>query len=466
VFGPSLSVSLRVSLLGVLMTVSSTGAALGAQRLTGPGRSVLIVEETPGNPVVTFVVAARNGSASDPKGKQGLAYLAAEVARRGAAGRSRAAMEDAFDDLGASLHVDVDPDAIRLWGQVLERNLDPFLDLLADIVLRPDFLAAELDRSRREAIAQIEESRNDDRTLCGRFFERRLYGPDHPYGHPPEGTTKSLPQLRREDLVAHHRKVFVGANLVFAASGDITAADLLARLQPRFAKLPAGPAPARPALPAPARAEGWRLQIVDKPDRQQTQIMFGHPSLPANHPDRLALGLVMHSFGGRAMNATLMDEVRTKRGLAYGAYMSFQGRQGPGALRGWVHTAKNRTVTTLKLVLRLFKQLRKQGIPEDRLKFMQGYVVGALASELDDPARRVEARVTAELHGLPADEIDTLPERLKAVTPAQVKAAINQYLDPEHLAITLVATSSEVMPLLLKSKIEEGAIDVVPYDKD
>ena len=88
------------------------------------------------------------------------------------------------------------------------------------------------------------------------------------------------------------------------------------------------------------------------------------------------------------MNATLMDEVRTKRGLAYGAYMSFQGRQGPGALRGWVHTAKNRTVTTLKLVLRLFKQLRKEGIPEDRLKFMQGYVVGALASEMDDPARR------------------------------------------------------------------------------
>jgi zinc protease len=461
----------RISLLGVLVTVSSTAAgtgavAFGATRTTGPAHSVLIVEETPGNPLVTFVVAARSGSAGDPKNKEGLAYLAAEVARRGAAGRSRAAMEDAFDELGASLHVEVDPDATRLWGQVLARNLDPFLDLLADIVLRPDFPAAELDRSRKELVAQIEEARNDDRSLCSRFFERRLYGPDHPYGHPSEGTTRSLPHLRRDDLLAQHRKVFVGENLIFAASGAVTAADLLARLQPRFGKLAAGPVPARPALPAPVRPDGWRLQIVDKPDRQQTQIMFGHPSLPANHPDRLALGLVMASFGGRAMNATLMDEVRTKRGLAYGAYMSFQGRQGPGALRGWVHTAKNRTVTTLKLVLRLFKQLRKQGIPEDRLTFMQGYLVGALASEMDDPSRRLEARVTAELNGLPADEVDTLPDRLKAVTPAQVQAAIKQYLDPEHLAITLVATSSEVMPLLLKSKIEEGAIDVVPYDKD
>ena len=84
---------------------------------------------------------------------------------------------------------------------MLARNLDPFLDLLADIVLRPDFPAAELDRTRRELIAQIEEARNDDRTLCGRFFERRLYGADHPYGHPPEGTAKSLAHLRRDDLL-------------------------------------------------------------------------------------------------------------------------------------------------------------------------------------------------------------------------------------------------------------------------
>jgi zinc protease len=449
------------------MQLSPTpAAAAGAQRGAGPARSVVIVEETPGLPLVTFVLAARTGSASDPRNEEGLAQLAADVARRGAAGRSRAAMEDALDALGASLNVEVDPDSTRLWGQVLLRNLDPFLDLVADIVLHPDFPAAEVDRSRRELIAQIEEARNDDRALCGRFFEQRLYGAAHPYGHPPEGTTGSLPRIKREELVAHHRRVFVGSNLVFAASGGITLEDLQKRLKGRFGKLAPGTAPSPPSLPAPTRHEGWRLQVVDKPDRQQTQIMFGHPSLPANHPDRVALGLVMTVFGGRAMNATLMDEVRTRRGLAYGAYMGFQGRRGPGAVRGWVYTAKNRTVTTLKLVLRLYRKLRKDGIDPDKLAFMQGYAVGALASEMDDPARRLEARVSAELNGLPADDVDTLPDRLRAVTPAEVKAAIQNHLDPDHLAITLVATAADVVPLLLKSKIDEGAIDVIAYDRD
>ena len=381
----------------------------GAQRAAGPAGSVMIVEETPGLPLVTLVLAARTGSAVDPKGKEGLAQLGADLARRGAAGRPRAAIEDELDGLGASLHAEVDPDSIRLYGQVLVRNLDPFLDLLADIVLRPDFPEDELDRTRRELISQIEEARNDDRTLCGRFFERRLYG-EHPYGHPSEGTSKSLSRVRREDLRAFHRKVFVGGNLIFAAAGGVSLPQLRDRLLARFGKLAPGPVPPPPALPAPARQEGWRLQLVDKPDREQTQIMFGHPSLPANHPDRLALQLVMATFGGRAMNATLMDEVRTRRGLAYGAYMSFQGRRGPGAIRGWVYTAKNRTVTTLKLVLRLYRKLRKEGIPADKLRFMQGYLVGSLASEMDDPGRRLEARVTAEMQR-PARRRDRHPAR-------------------------------------------------------
>jgi zinc protease len=440
-------------------------SAPAAERGPGPAGSLLIVEPVPALPLVSLVIAARTGAAADPRGKEGLAAFAAELARRGAAGRPREQIEDALDALGATLEVDVDPDSTRLWGQVLVRNLDPFLDLVASIVLRPDFKAEELERTRKEIIAQIEEARNDDRSLCARFFERRLYGA-HPYGHPAEGTASSLAGIRREDVLAQHRKVFVGDNLVFAAAGGITTADLRQRLESRFAKLAAGPVPARLVVPEPARHDGWRIQLVDKPDRQQTQIMFGHPVLPAGHPDRLPLQLAIASFGGRAMNATLMDEVRTKRGLAYGAYMNLAARRGPGALRGWVFTSRKSTVTTLKLVLRLFKKLGKEGISPERLRFVQGYVVGAYASDMDEPQSRLTARVTAEINGLPADEVETFPERVRAVTAAQVSSAIERHLHPEHLAITLVASASEVVPLLVKSKIEEGAIDIVPWDRD
>jgi zinc protease len=441
----------------------ATASVTGARRAPGPAGSLLIVEETKALPIVAVVIAARTGSASDPHGKEGLATLATELARRGAGGRPRAAIDDALDAVGASLDVDVEPDSVRLAGQVLVRNLDPFLDIVADILQAPDFSEVELARTRDELLAHMEEARNDDRSLCGRFFDRQLFG-DHPYGHPPEGTAKSLPRIKRDDIVEQHHKTFVGGNLIFAASGGITLEEFSAKIAKRLDHLRPGPLPAQPTLPAPARPEGWRIQLVDKPDRQQTQIMFGQPALPADHPDRLALQLAIASFGGRGMNATLMDEVRSKRGLAYGAYMNLATRRGPSALRGWVFTAKARTVTTLKLVLRLFKKLHKEGLTPERLRFFQGFVAGSYAADLDDPVRRLDGRVTAEVNGLPADEIDTLPARIRALTPEAVAGAIQRHLDPDHLTITLVATADTIVPMLVKAKIEEGAIDVVPFD--
>jgi zinc protease len=456
---------LRPAPLATLMAATllfSPTARAAAQRGPGPAGSVVLTDQAP-LPLVWVTVAARTGAAADPKGKEGLSHFAAELARRGAAGKSRATIDEALDALGATLAVDVDPDSVRFVGQVLARNLDPFLDLLAEIILKPDFPADELGRTRKELVAQLEEARNDDQALCARFFERRLYG-DHPYGRPADGTAKSLARIRREDLVRQHTRTFVGPNLIFAAAGGITPKDFSERLEARFAGLPPGPAAPPPELPVPARPEGWRLQIVDKPERQQTQIMFGQPSLSATHPDRLALALALASFGGRGMTATLMDEVRTKRGLAYGAYMSLLTRRGAGALRGWVFTSAKRTVTTLKLVLRLYRRLRKEGISDERLKLFQTFLAGTHASDMDDPGRRLDARVSAETRGLPADDIDTFAERIRAITPAEVQTAIQRHLDPENLAITLVATSDVIRPLLVRSGIAEGAIDVVPFD--
>src|SRR5439155_8301388 len=131
-----------------------------AARLPGPAGSIVLLDESHAVPLIHLEVAARTGSAGDPRGQEGLLNLAAELARRGAGGRSRQALDDALDALGGRIDVLVDPDSVRLVGMVLARNLDPFLALLADIVLRPDFDAAELTRTRREILAQLDEMRN------------------------------------------------------------------------------------------------------------------------------------------------------------------------------------------------------------------------------------------------------------------------------------------------------------------
>jgi zinc protease len=446
----------------LLVMASSSTAALAATRTEGPAGSIILVDESHVVPIVHVEVAARSGSGGDPRFEEGLINLAAELARRGAGGRSRAEMDEALDGLGARIDAIVDPDSVRLQGHVLARNLQPFLKILADIVLRPDFKAAEFTRTRREILAQLDEMRNDDRSLCARFFERRLYG-DHPYGRAPDGTSKSLARVTREGAQSRFKAAFTGANLIFAAAGDVTPEAFRAAINEAFARLPAGTRAAGD-IRTPLLPDGWRIQLVDKPDRQQTQIMIGHATVPAAHADFLPLSLAFAAFGGRGMKATLMDEVRTKRGLAYGAYMGIVPRRGPSAVRAWVFTGVDRTVTTLKLVLRLYRKLMKEGVPPERLRFFQSFLAGTYASDMDAPERRLGARVSAELEGLPEDFVDTYVDRIKAISPAQVASAIKTHVKADNLAITLVATADTLAKLLVKSGIDPNAIDIVKYD--
>jgi zinc protease len=133
-------------------------------------------------------------------------------------------------------------------------------------------------------------------------------------------------------------------------------------------------------------------------------------------------------------------------------------------VRASVFTGAERTVTTLKLVLRLYRQLMKNGLTPERVRFFQSFLAGSYASDMDAPERRLSQRVTAELEGLPDDFVDTYVKRLEAVTPEQVSAAVKANVKADNVVITMVATADTLLRLLVKSGIDPIAIDVVKYD--
>ena len=453
-------------MLAALLSAATLAASTtpGVTRRGGPAGSVLIVESNRTVPLVRIVIASRSGSAADPRHREGVTNFAAEWARRGAGGRTREATDAALDALGARLDVQTEPDSTRLEAEVLARNLDPLLALLGDVIVRPTFAPTEFARTRSEIQAQIDEQRNDDRALASRFFARNLYA-DHPYGHPADGTRAGLDACKPDEVAAHFKRHFSGKNLVFAFSGDVDPEALTAALTRAFRGLDAGAAPANPLeLRAPVPPKGWRIQLVDKPDRQQTQLLFGHPALRATDPDRVPLMVALSAFGGHGMNATLMDEVRRKRGLAYGAYLTLHERRGVGDATGWVFSSAEKTVATLKLVLKLYVSFMDKGLDKATVAFFARYLAGTHAAEMDVPAHRLDARVTAEIVGLPVDDVDTLSTRVRDVSVAAVNAAIKRHVRARDLAITMVGTAATLKARLLEAKVQPGAIDVVPYD--
>ncbi|RKY14355.1 MAG: hypothetical protein DRP63_08605, partial [Planctomycetota bacterium] len=167
--------------------------------------------------LVEVVVAFRGGAVADPEGKSGLAYLISRTLLTcGAGNLSAAQVKRALDDLGGRLECDVARDYIVLRLYVLKEEFEKGLALLFAVIKTPHFESKMLEREKKAAVTIVkrwfEHSEN-----AARITALATLSPTR--GKPLYGRPEDIEKLKREDLLAWHRRFFVGANCVAGIAG-------------------------------------------------------------------------------------------------------------------------------------------------------------------------------------------------------------------------------------------------------
>ncbi|MGZ3405221.1 MAG: M16 family metallopeptidase, partial [Polyangia bacterium] len=196
----------------------------------------------------------------------------------------------------------------------------------------------------------------------------------------------------------------------------------------------------------------------------QSQILMGQPAPRWHDPDFLALQVATTAFGG-TFTARLMDEVRSKRGLSYGASARVGQGRGAKALVAHVFPSLEQTAETLELVLRLWREWVEAGVTEREVEFARGYLAKSFAFSVATPEDRLELRTALELAGMPRDFADTFAARVSKVERADAVRALATHLSPRDLEIAIVSTADELLPKLKEAKLlDEVTLEVVAYD--
>ena len=428
-----------------------------------PGGAVGYVESSTVVPLVSVVISLRSGALADPVGKDGLSRLTSRMMRRGCKGMTSAEIESAVDRLGGEIGFDVGPSAINLHGQVIRRNLQPFIELLGRILGTPTFDQEELDRLKRETVAELLESRDNDRALSGLAFRRALFG-GHPYGRSASGRPHTVDQLTRDDVLATYARRFVQSDVVVGFAGATTLDEaknlgsLLVRSMPEGKQV-------ETVLSDPPAPVGRRLFFVDKPERTQTQILIGSLGTHPRDPDHWPLVAATAVFGG-TFTSRMMREIRSKRGWSYGtsARLSIERKRHAftmGAAPGAPDCAP-----CIALELKLLEDFTKDGITPRELAFIKNYMIRSHAFEIDTAPKRLGQVLEAELLDLPADYHSGYLDHVRAVTLEDANAAVRQRLSAENLVVIVVGTASEILDGVTKAI--PGLVDhtVIPFDKD
>ena len=424
--------------LAFLPAVTPAQAAVDIQEVTSDkGITAWLVEDYT-VPIISIRFAFEGGSTQDPVGKEGLAQLMSGLFDEGAGDLGRAEFQEELDQSGAEMSFDAGPDAFYGSMRMLAEDREEAFRLLELAVNRPRFDDEPLARIRAQIVAGIQARANDPETEASIAWANAIYG-DHPYSRQDEGTPETLATITQQDLQKLHEDLFARGNLVVSVVGAIDPETLKTELDRVFGSLPEEP------------DVGVVQKVQPKLDQQialpyeipQATLRLAYPGIERDDPQFFAAYLMNHILGGGTFSSRLFDEVREKRGLAYGIGSSLVNRDYSSALMIGTSTRTDRAQETLDVIRDVIGRMAEEGPTEQELRDAKDYVVGAYAiNNLDTSSAIARTLVQLQIEDLGIDYIDRRADLIEAVTLEDVKAVAKRLLSAEPAIMIVGPTVS------------------------
>lgn len=386
-------------------------------------------------PLVTMSAMFDAGSIYDPPNKSGLAALHSSAVRSAGAGdRSADEVEVTLERIAADLSVSSDSYATVLDLSLQTADLQEGVGLFTDMLRRPLFAPERVELARRRMLEGIRREADSSSAVAQKTLVSALYQ-GHALGDMP--TLESVAAVKCADLENFHRRFITPDNLWLAVSGDIDRKTLENLLTRQFDGWRGEGYQARPLEPL-AVAAPPAMSLVYK-EIPQTTVLMGLIGIEKNDPDLYALRVLDFILGGGSFNSRLMQEIRSKRGLAYSVYSYFKvGRRLPGLFVAGAETKNSTVAEVVGLMRQEMQNMTREPVTGEELTLAKDSLINSFVFAFDDSHEIVSQTMRLAFYGYPDDYLVGYRERLATVTAGDVLAAARRHLHPEAQTVVLV----------------------------
>ncbi|WP_315706664.1 MULTISPECIES: pitrilysin family protein [unclassified Bradyrhizobium] len=383
--------------------------------------------------VVTEMIWYKVGSADETPGKSGLAHFLEHLMFKGTAKHPAGEFSQTVLKIGGNENAFTSVDYTGYFQRVPRDQLAKMMEFEADrmtgLVLKDENVLPERDVVLEEynmRVANNPEARLNEQIMAALYL-------NHPYGRPVIGWKPEIEKLGREDALAFYRRFYAPNNAILVIAGDTDINEVRPMVEQTFAKVPAQPdIPPRRIRPQEPEPVAPRTVTLADPHVEQPSMrrFYLVPSAATAAPGESAALDVLAQLMGSGSNSYLYRALVVDKPLAVNASASYQG------------TSLDPTQFSIAVS------------PRSGVDFAQveAVVDGVIAELAQNPARaedleRVKTQLVAEAiyaqdnqatmarwygggltTGLSIEDIRSWPDRIKAVTAEQVRAAAQKWL--------------------------------------
>jgi len=430
--------------LVVALVLSTTGAFAQSTVTSAPpatftlpnGLQVVVIEDHR-TPVVTQMVWYKVGSADETPGKSGLAHFLEHLMFKGTAKHPVGEFSQTVLKIGGNENAFTSTDYTGYFQRVPRDQLPKMMEFEADrmtgLILKDENVLPERDVVLEEynmRVANNPEARLNEQIMAALYL-------NHPYGRPVIGWHHEIERLDREDALAFYRRFYAPNNAVLVIAGDVDAKEIRPLVEETFGKVASQPSiPVRRIRPQEPEPVAPRTVTLADPHVEQPTVKryYLTPSAATAAPGESAALDVLAQLLGNGSNSYLYRALVVDRPLAVAATAAYQGTSlDPTQFSISVAPRPGVEFSTVEQVVdSVIADITQNPVRAEDLERVKTQLIAEAIYAQDNQAVMARWYGGGLTTGLSVEDIRSWPDRIRAVTADQVRAAAQKWLDKKR----------------------------------
>jgi predicted Zn-dependent peptidase len=422
------------------------------EKTTTKNGLTVYVANVPELPIVDARLVVAAGAAQESAKQAGLASLTYDMLDEGAGDYDAIGLADAVASLGAQLSVGGGRESGSASIQILRRNLDDGVGLLALLAQQPRFSSKDFSRIQKQRLSALKARAGDPRSISSDLFSEVAFGAQHPYGHPAAGTEESVNGLSVRDV----KKFWSGhagpktSALIFA--GDITTDDAIALAEKHFSRWRSKAKRAK--APADPPAGKLSVHVVNLPGTPQTVVRIGRPLIKRGDPDEFALEVMNRALGGM-FSSRLNLKLREEKQFTYGAGSGLAPGRGVGPWSAGAGIKVEHTAEAIGDFFAEFERILAEPPSEKELAGAKDNLIKSFPARFETISSMSSAAAELFLYDLEGDFFAQVPTKVQAITAEDLKRVAERAMVKDQMRVVLVGDLEKFKAGLEELKLGE-----------
>ena len=391
-------------------------------------------------PYVSFSISLKTGSNVDPSDSSGLSNFVSDLLETGTAKRTAPQIATDLSKLASDFDSSVSNDYTFLSSSCLSEDADPLLEIFHDLVTQASFSNSEIERKRKDLIANATKSQDSPEGFAEKAWVQYLYG-EHPYSHSSIGKVSSLQKITKKQIIQHYLKYYRPNNATLTIVGKYTP-ELIQKAENLFGAWQSRELTPL-VYPALDKIEGLKTLIVDKKSLVQAQIRIGNFGIKRSSEDFLTLRIANTILGG-AFSSRLVDRVRKELGLTYSISSGFDAKTDRGPFEISTFTKISSVGLTIEETLKVLKRFHNQGVTPEEAEMAKGYLKGIFPAAIETAEKFAHNLVLLKLYGIEDTYLSQYISNVDRTSTDEINAVIRKYFDEKNLKILVYGPVEEI----------------------